>query len=172
MADEKAHAAELDKAARYAAWATLSEAGKARHRRGVLFKTPRKVDPLHLVPARPAPGNPAGALELDAHHRRRREGFALTDKGMDLTGALDHANYCIFCHNQGKDSCSKGLKEKDGGFKKIRLRRDARRLPARGKDLRDAHAEGGRRLARRARHGRSSTIRCWPRPATASATTA
>ncbi len=118
MADEKAHAAELEKAARYAAWAVLSEAGKARHRRGVLFKTPRKVDPLHLVPARPTPGNPAGALELDAHHRRRREGFALTDQGMDLTGALDHANYCIFCHNQGKDSCSKGLKEKEGGFKK------------------------------------------------------
>ncbi|MGZ5882204.1 MAG: FAD-dependent oxidoreductase, partial [Xanthobacteraceae bacterium] len=33
-------------------------------------------------------------------------------------GALDHANYCIWCHNQGKDSCSKGLKEKNGEFKK------------------------------------------------------
>ncbi len=38
--------------------------------------------------------------------------------GTDLTGALDQANYCIWCHNQGKDSCSKGLKEKDGAFKK------------------------------------------------------
>jgi NADPH-dependent glutamate synthase beta subunit-like oxidoreductase/NAD(P)H-flavin reductase len=37
---------------------------------------------------------------------------------MDLTAALDHANYCIWCHNQGKDSCSKGLKEKTGEFKK------------------------------------------------------
>ena len=43
---------------------------------------------------------------------RRREGFKLTDKGTDLTGALDHANYCIWCHEQGKDSCSKGLLEK------------------------------------------------------------
>ena len=34
-----------------------------------------------------------------------------------FSGALDQANYCIWCHNQGKDSCSKGLKEKDGGFK-------------------------------------------------------
>ncbi|MBX6393424.1 MAG: FAD-dependent oxidoreductase, partial [Burkholderiales bacterium] len=25
---------------------------------------------------------------------------------------LDQANYCIWCHNQGKDSCSKGLREK------------------------------------------------------------
>ena len=28
------------------------------------------------------------------------------------TGALDETNYCIWCHEQGKDSCSKGLKEK------------------------------------------------------------
>ncbi len=47
-----------------------------------------------------------------------REGFALTDRGTDLTGALDQANYCIWCHNQGKDSCAQGLKEKDGAFKK------------------------------------------------------
>ncbi|HET9662979.1 MAG TPA: FAD-dependent oxidoreductase, partial [Burkholderiales bacterium] len=32
--------------------------------------------------------------------------------GTDLTGALDQANYCIWCHEQGKDSCSKGLLEK------------------------------------------------------------
>src|SRR5690606_6765991 len=27
-------------------------------------------------------------------------------------GALDQTHYCIWCHNQGKDSCSKGLREK------------------------------------------------------------
>ncbi|HYC14704.1 MAG TPA: FAD-dependent oxidoreductase, partial [Stellaceae bacterium] len=38
---------------------------------------------------------------------------------MDLTAALDHANYCIWCHNQGKDSCSRGLKDKKtGAFQK------------------------------------------------------
>ena len=49
---------------------------------------------------------------------RRREGFSLTDRGTDLTGALDHVNYCIWCHNQGKDSCARGLPERDGAFKK------------------------------------------------------
>ena len=49
---------------------------------------------------------------------RAREGFRLTDAGMDLEGALDQAHYCIKCHNQGKDSCSTGLKEKTGEFKK------------------------------------------------------
>ncbi|HYP15035.1 MAG TPA: FAD-dependent oxidoreductase, partial [Bryobacteraceae bacterium] len=31
---------------------------------------------------------------------------------------LNEANYCIKCHNQGKDSCSTGLREKTGEFKK------------------------------------------------------
>ena len=57
-------------------------------------------------------------LRLPEDEWRQRDGFALTDPGTDLTGALDQANYCIWCHNQGKDSCSKGLKEKDGAFKK------------------------------------------------------
>jgi len=29
-----------------------------------------------------------------------------------LVEALDQANYCIWCHEQGKDSCSRGLEEK------------------------------------------------------------
>src|SRR5262249_38884017 len=58
-------------------------------------------------------------LRLGPEHGRARDGFALTDAGMDLTGALDQANYCIWCHNQGKDSCSRGLKDKKwGSFQK------------------------------------------------------
>ncbi|MEX1206709.1 MAG: FAD-dependent oxidoreductase [Dongiaceae bacterium] len=116
--DEAAHGRELDLAARYAAWALLTEAGRRRHRPGVLFKAPHKTDPMRLVPVEPTTHHGAAMLQLPADHRRRRDGFALTDRGTDLTGALDQANYCIFCHNQGKDSCAKGLKEKDGGFKK------------------------------------------------------
>ncbi|MDH5245680.1 MAG: FAD-dependent oxidoreductase, partial [Betaproteobacteria bacterium] len=41
-----------------------------------------------------------------------REGFALTDPGMELAAALDHSHYCIWCHEQGKDSCARGLFEK------------------------------------------------------------
>src|SRR5688500_13365912 len=37
LRDEPAHAAELQEAARYAAWATLTPEGKETHRRGVLF---------------------------------------------------------------------------------------------------------------------------------------
>ena len=110
--DEVAHASILDTALQYAAWAAHTPAGKRKHHQGVLFKAPHKLDPQHLVPART--GTPHGYPQhrFDAGQLRRREGFKLTDAGIDLTGALDEANYCIWCHEQGKDSCSKGLLEK------------------------------------------------------------
>jgi NADPH-dependent glutamate synthase beta subunit-like oxidoreductase/NAD(P)H-flavin reductase len=113
-----AHAAALDAAARYAAWATHTPQGQQLHKGGMLFKLPHKVDPHHLVPVETEVVDGVTMLKLPRAHRRAREGFALTDPGMDLARALDHANYCIWCHNQGKDSCSKGLKEKTGEFKK------------------------------------------------------
>jgi len=117
MADEAEHATALDLAARYAAWATLSPAGRAKHKGGVLFKVPHKLTPKHLVPVETIERDGVTMQRLPEARWRHREGFGLTDHGMDLRGALDQANYCIWCHNQGKDSCSKGLKEKTGGFK-------------------------------------------------------
>jgi len=105
LKDESSNKERLENAARYAAWASLTPEGKQKHRRGVLFKAPRKLDYMKLIPH----------TEL-----RPRDGFGLTDPGTDLAGALDEANYCIWCHEQGKDSCSKGLKEKAPaeGFRK------------------------------------------------------
>ncbi|MGZ9092699.1 MAG: FAD-dependent oxidoreductase, partial [Rhodoplanes sp.] len=115
---ESEHAEALDVAARYAAWATHTQEGQQRHKGGVLFKAPGKIDPLRLVPVETEVVDGVTMLKLSEHHRRRREGFALTDPGTDLTGGLDQANYCIWCHNQGKDSCAKGLADKSGAFKR------------------------------------------------------
>jgi NADPH-dependent glutamate synthase beta subunit-like oxidoreductase/NAD(P)H-flavin reductase len=117
LAAEAEHAELLRLAALYAAWATLTPEGKAKHRAGVLFKTPHKLDMHHLVPAEEVATHGLVQLQFSSEHWRHREGFQLTDAGTDLTGALDQAHYCIKCHNQGKDSCSTGLKEKDGSFK-------------------------------------------------------
>src|SRR5215470_14918542 len=118
LAAEAEHAHALDLAARYAAWAVHTSEGQRRHRSGVLFKVPHKTDPHRLIPVETEAVDGVTMLKLPQGHRRARDGFALTDPGTDLTGALDHANYCIWCHNQGKDSCAKGLKEKSGEFKK------------------------------------------------------
>jgi NADPH-dependent glutamate synthase beta subunit-like oxidoreductase/NAD(P)H-flavin reductase len=118
LQNEPAHAKELELAARYAAWALTTPAGKAKHAAGVLFKAPQKLDFMRLVPVHTDTAR--GFAEHRLEHLRHREGFALTDPGTDLTGALDEANYCIWCHEQNKDSCSKGLKEKAPaeGFRK------------------------------------------------------
>ena len=84
----------------------------------MLFKVPHRLDMQHLVPVETIERDGVTMLRLPEDEWRAREGFALTDRGTDLTGALDQANYCIWCHNQGKDSCAQGLKEKDGAFKK------------------------------------------------------
>ncbi len=117
LEDEPAHAAELDLALRYAAWAALTPGGRSFHAAGVLFKAPRKLDYQRLVPGVTDTSSGYTVYAADPARLRRREGFKLTDPGTDLTGALDEANYCIWCHEQGKDSCSKGLKEKGAAGK-------------------------------------------------------
>jgi NADPH-dependent glutamate synthase beta subunit-like oxidoreductase/NAD(P)H-flavin reductase len=110
--NETEHAAKLELALQYAAWAALSTGGRAKHAKGVLFKAPHKLNPQRLVPAETSSERGYVEHRFDPKHLRRREGFRLTDEGTDLVGALDQANYCIWCHEQGKDSCSKGLREK------------------------------------------------------------
>ncbi len=117
LQSESTSAEPLRLAALYAAWATLTPEGKAKHRSGILFKTPHKLDMHHLVHAEAVETSGLVQLQFSSEHWRHREGFQLTDAGTDLTGALDQTHYCIKCHNQGKDSCSTGLREKDGAFK-------------------------------------------------------
>ena len=110
QADEKAHAAQLDLAERFSAWAAHTPEGRRRYRHGVLFKPPQRVDPMNLVPVQTDTSRGYSVHSL--RDLRPREGFQLTDPGTDLAGALDEANYCIWCHEQGKDSCSKGMRDK------------------------------------------------------------
>jgi NADPH-dependent glutamate synthase beta subunit-like oxidoreductase len=80
---------------------------------------PHRLDFEHLVPIETEVVDGVTRMKLPRPLLRHREGFALTDAGFDLVRSLDHANYCIWCHNQGKDSCSRGLKDrKTGAFQK------------------------------------------------------
>ncbi len=119
LENEDEHKEQLEVAAKFAAWAALSEAGREKYgHHSVLFRVPHKLVMERLVPVEVLT-TPNGVLNqiLPAHHLRHREGFQLTDAGTNLAGAIDQANYCIKCHNQSKDSCSTGLREKDGSFR-------------------------------------------------------
>ena len=113
LAAPDAHVEDLDLAARYAAWAAHTAAGRAASRDGVLFRAPRKLDYMKLVAIDADVRNDVKAWKQPADHPlRRRDGFKLTDAGTDFVGGLNEAHYCIWCHEQGKDSCSHGLLEK------------------------------------------------------------
>ena len=101
---------------------------------------------------RPSAASPSTRLD----HLRQREGFALTDPGTDLVGALDEANYCIWCHEQGKDSCSKGLKEKAPADRHSRRPCSACRSPAARSKRRSPSSTWSRRAASRSPRSASS----------------
>lgn len=107
---EELYKDELVKAAQYAAWACLSVEGKKRHQEGILFKIPSKIEPTCLIEG--LEKNEDERYSFSFGQLKLRQGFKLTDKGPTRVKALDQANYCIWCHHQGKDSCSKGLKPK------------------------------------------------------------
>lgn len=118
--DETVNAPALDLAAQYAAWAVYHPAGQRKHAHGVLFRIPKKLDFQNLVPVETVVID--GVTQYRALEVHSRYGFSLTDEGGDLTFALDQAHYCIWCHNQERDSCSKGLKDKKtGAFQKSPL---------------------------------------------------
>ena len=113
QSDKASHGEMLEIARQYAAWAVHSPVGQRKHRHGILFKLPSRVDPMNLVPAAVrSERDGVVSFRISPDHLRRRHGFALTDQGTDLRGALDQANYCVLCHAQKKDSCSSGLREK------------------------------------------------------------
>lgn len=47
-------------------------------------------------------------------YRRTRSSFQLNDEPPTKVQILHEANYCLYCHNRAKDSCSHGFKTQDG----------------------------------------------------------
>ena len=79
---------------KYCAWAIYCDEGLKFHKDGALFTIPKKIDHQNLIKS------------FEIHHR---DGFDLTDLGFSLNKAQGESHYCIFCHNQKKDSCKREL---------------------------------------------------------------
>ena len=84
----------------------------------VSYLRPNKLDFENLVPVEKP--NPAiqEMMVGPSEHLRHRDGFKLTDPRMTQKEYLREVDYCIYCHQREKDSCSKGFEEKAGGYKK------------------------------------------------------
>jgi NADPH-dependent glutamate synthase beta subunit-like oxidoreductase/NAD(P)H-flavin reductase len=91
---------------------------KHRRRQFASFVHPEKLDFENLVAREFNYPNFPTLFEGPAEQQRHRDGFGLTDQRMSPREALREMHYCIICHPRDKDSCSKGLPEKDGHVKK------------------------------------------------------
>jgi NADPH-dependent glutamate synthase beta subunit-like oxidoreductase/NAD(P)H-flavin reductase len=75
------------------------------------LRQPKNLDYQNLVELRrPDPKMPELFVGPD-HERRERDGFRLTDRRGDARTVEQEIDYCLYCHNRDKDSCSKGLFE-------------------------------------------------------------
>jgi len=84
------------------------------YRSWVIFRFPENIEPFHLVEVE-RPEAPLPEAMIGPEWRlRRRDGFKLTDARMKPREVLSEIHYCVLCHERDKDSCSKGLRDKDG----------------------------------------------------------
>ncbi|MCS6913306.1 MAG: FAD-dependent oxidoreductase [Myxococcales bacterium] len=85
--------------------------------RWISFVFPRPLDYQHLVHIVRSDPNLPEAFTGPPERRRERDGFKLTDRRMSVREVLGQVDYCMYCHDRDKDSCSKGLRDKTGALK-------------------------------------------------------
>ena len=83
------------------------------------FKFPEKRDFDHLVEHETVDRGKFTAWMGELEHRRRRDGFKLTDPRYNQRQVLSEVNHCIYCHERDTDSCSKGMRNKKTNTFKI-----------------------------------------------------
>ncbi|MBA2653500.1 MAG: FAD-dependent oxidoreductase [Gammaproteobacteria bacterium] len=85
------------------------------------FHLPNRIDYSHLVPLQSVPDDNLDRLEGKPNNLRLRDGFKLTDPRMNQRQVLGEVHYCVYCHKNDGDFCSKGFPVKKGepslGFK-------------------------------------------------------
>jgi NADPH-dependent glutamate synthase beta subunit-like oxidoreductase/NAD(P)H-flavin reductase len=108
--DKAAVAGEIESLKRWCA----AHVHDPRYRGWVVFRFPENLDYDHLVQVRrPDPKLPEEMFGPD-NRLRRREGFKLTDNRYTRRENLSEIHYCVLCHERDKDTCSKGIRDKEG----------------------------------------------------------
>jgi NADPH-dependent glutamate synthase beta subunit-like oxidoreductase/NAD(P)H-flavin reductase len=109
-ADKAAVAGEIESLKRWCA----AHIHDPRYRGWVVFRFPENLDYDHLVQLqRPNAALPEQLVGPD-EKLRRREGFKLTDERYTQREVLSEIHYCVLCHERDKDTCSKGIRDKEG----------------------------------------------------------
>jgi NADPH-dependent glutamate synthase beta subunit-like oxidoreductase/NAD(P)H-flavin reductase len=83
-------------------------------REWISFKKAERVNFDHLVNCEEAVRGGYVSVTIPENKRHHRDGFSLTDRRASEREVLYEVDHCIYCHERDTDSCSKGMRKKDG----------------------------------------------------------
>ena len=98
------------------AWSAIQFFGKKKN--WYSFKTPHGLDYQNLVRITRPSEKVQEIIQGAEVELRRRDGFKLTDDRGTQRDALYEIDYCLICHEREKDSCSKGLHDREGNLQR------------------------------------------------------
>ncbi len=107
-------------------------------RRWPSLRQPHNLDYQNLVQLRRPDEKLPELFVGPDEERRQRKSFKLTDKRGSAREIEQEIDYCLYCHERDKDSCSKGLNEKDGSLKTNPLGVELRGCPL-GEKISEMH---------------------------------
>lgn len=114
LEDPKENEFNIDQLANWCVAAMKTEIGRKVVNGWVSFKLPQSLNYENLVDVVKVKNDDYGRLEGPANTRRQRDGFTLTDSRMNLRQVLNEVHYCVYCHKNDGDFCSKGFPVKKG----------------------------------------------------------
>jgi len=122
LSDSDSYEDEIEMLTRWCIRAMTTPEGQAKVKDWTCFQLPQGLDYQALVPAQALDKDKFNRLQGRPASYRFRDGFKLTDTRMNTRQIQNEVNYCVFCHKNEGDYCSKGFHEKKGdpekGYKK------------------------------------------------------
>jgi NADPH-dependent glutamate synthase beta subunit-like oxidoreductase/NAD(P)H-flavin reductase len=100
-------------------WAFIAQHEPEIAEHWLSFKFPEKRDFENLVEHDVVDKGEFSVWMGELAHRRRRDGFKLTDPRFNERQALSEVDHCIYCHDRDTDSCSKGMRNKKTNTYKV-----------------------------------------------------
>ncbi|MDY6992644.1 MAG: FAD-dependent oxidoreductase, partial [Pseudomonadota bacterium] len=109
LTDKARYANEIEQLTQWCMAALTTLEGQTAVHNWASFRLPHHLDHQHLVPIA---GNSEHGFTAPAGQRRQRQDFQLTDPGMSARQVHSELHYCLECHQQEGDFCSKGFPQK------------------------------------------------------------
>ncbi|MCX7121233.1 MAG: pyridine nucleotide-disulfide oxidoreductase [Gammaproteobacteria bacterium] len=109
LSDKEKYKTEIEALIQWCALALFTEEGKTFTKNWPSFHQAQKKDFENLVPMVSVENDEFGRFEAPRNKQRERDGFQLTDPRMKLREVLDEIHYCVYCHKNDGDFCSKGF---------------------------------------------------------------